>query len=52
MAINLFEIAQRQFDKAADVLKLSPAIRGLLREPMKELHFNRYGKMEFLHRLA
>ena len=46
MAINLFEIAQRQFDKAADVLKLSSGIRGFLREPMKELHFTIPVKMD------
>ncbi|MDP2953240.1 MAG: Glu/Leu/Phe/Val dehydrogenase dimerization domain-containing protein [Chloroflexota bacterium] len=33
-----FEIAQRQLDEAAKILKLEPGIHALLREPMRELH--------------
>ena len=38
-ALNPFEIAQRQFDEAAEHLGLDPAIRELLRWPMREFHF-------------
>ncbi len=37
--VNPFQIAQRQFDEAAALLGLSPAMHALLREPMQELHF-------------
>ncbi|MFB0535571.1 MAG: Glu/Leu/Phe/Val dehydrogenase [Anaerolineae bacterium] len=36
--LNPFEIAQRQLDEAAEVLKLEPGIHALLREPLRELH--------------
>jgi glutamate dehydrogenase (NAD(P)+) len=36
--LNPFEIAQRQLDEAAKVLKLEPGIHALLREPLRELH--------------
>jgi glutamate dehydrogenase (NAD(P)+) len=36
--LNPFEIAQRQLDEAAEVLKLEPGLRALLREPLRELH--------------
>jgi glutamate dehydrogenase (NAD(P)+) len=36
--LNPFKIAQRQFDEAAEILKLDPATRALLREPMREFH--------------
>ncbi len=35
---NPFEMAQAQFDKAADVLGLDPATRDLLRFPLREYH--------------
>ena len=40
-AINPWEIAQRQFDLAADHLNLDPGLRQVLREPRRELtvHF-------------
>ncbi len=38
-SLNPFEIAQRQFDEAADLLGLDPATRELLRWPMREFHF-------------
>lgn len=37
---NPFEMAQRQFDKVADYLGLDQATRDLLRNPMREYHFN------------
>ncbi len=37
-SINPFAIAQQQFDKAADILKLDPGLRAVLREPVRELH--------------
>jgi len=43
---NSFEIAQRQFDAAADLLDLSGALRAVLREPMRELHFTLPVKMD------
>ena len=36
---NSFEIAQAQFDKMADYLKLDAAMRELLRYPLREYHF-------------
>ena len=39
-AFNPFEMAQSQFDKAADVLELDAATRELLRNPMREYHFS------------
>ena len=33
---NPFEIAQRQFDEAAELLGLEPAMRAFLRQPMRE----------------
>jgi glutamate dehydrogenase (NAD(P)+) len=38
-SFNAFEMAQRQFDTAADLLELEPAVRDLLRNPMREYHF-------------
>ncbi len=35
---NPFTIAQEQFDKAADILKLDKASRVILRDPMREMH--------------
>lgn len=37
---NPFAMAQAQFDKAAEALGLDEATRALLREPMREYHFN------------
>ncbi len=44
--LNPFEIAQRQFDEAADLLGLDPATRELLRWPMREFHFQIPVKMD------
>lgn len=43
---NPFEIAQRQLDEAAAVLKLDPAIHELLRWPIRELHVTLPVKMD------
>ena len=45
-APNPFEIAQRQLDEAAEVLKLDPAIHELLRWPIRELHVTLPVKMD------
>ncbi|MBP1467111.1 Glu/Leu/Phe/Val dehydrogenase [Candidatus Chloroploca sp. M-50] len=37
---NLFTIAQRQFDRAADLLDLPANLRGILRVPQRELSVN------------
>ncbi len=37
---NPFRMAQEQFDKVADFLDLEEGARGLLRNPMREYHFN------------
>jgi len=39
-AYNPFLTAQKQFDKAADLLELNEAARELLRNPMREFHFS------------
>jgi len=39
-AYNAFLMAQQQFDKVADLLDLDTATRDLLRNPMREYHFN------------
>ncbi len=36
---NAFEMAQRQFDHVAELLKLDPQVREILRWPMREFHF-------------
>ena len=38
-AFNAFDMAQRQFDAVADKLQLDPAMRELLRWPLREYHF-------------
>lgn len=38
-SINAFEMAQRQFDHVAELLKLDPQVSELLRWPMREFHF-------------
>jgi glutamate dehydrogenase len=38
-AFNAFEIAQEQFDKVAAYLGLDPAMKDLLRFPLREYHF-------------
>jgi glutamate dehydrogenase len=35
-----FEVAQKQFDRAADLLNLGKAARDLLRNPLREFHFS------------
>jgi len=45
-SFNPFEMAQRQFDKAADYLKLDEGTRGLLRYPMREYHVSIPVKMD------
>lgn len=37
--INAFEMAQKQFDKVAELLKLDPQVREFLRWPMREFSF-------------
>ncbi len=37
---NPFDIAQKQFDRAADMLDLDQATRDLLRSPLREYHFS------------
>jgi len=39
-AFNPFEMAQAQFDKVADFIELDQGTRELLRNPMREYHFN------------
>ena len=39
-SFNAFAMAQAQFDKVADILNLDEATRELLRNPMREYHFN------------
>ncbi|MBU0711962.1 Glu/Leu/Phe/Val dehydrogenase [bacterium] len=39
-SFNAFEMAQAQFDKVADILELEQASRDILRNPMREYHFN------------
>lgn len=43
---NPFEIAQRQLDEAAAILKLDPAVHELLRWPIRELHVTLPVKMD------
>jgi glutamate dehydrogenase (NAD(P)+) len=38
-SINAFEMAQRQFDNVAELLKLDPQVREFLRWPMREFSF-------------
>jgi glutamate dehydrogenase (NAD(P)+) len=44
--LNPFEIAQRQLDEAAAILKLDPAVHELLRWPIRELHVTLPVKMD------
>ncbi|MCL2125466.1 MAG: Glu/Leu/Phe/Val dehydrogenase [Oscillospiraceae bacterium] len=46
MAYNPYENAQAQFDTVADSINLEQSARDLLREPMKEFHFNIPVKMD------
>ncbi len=39
-SFNAFEMAQSQFDRIADLLELDNGTRDLLRNPMREYHFN------------
>lgn len=39
-SFNAFEMAQKQFDSAADLLGLDQGTRDLLRNPMREYHFS------------
>lgn len=43
---NPFQIAQKQFDEAAELLQLEPAMRQLLRAPMREFAFTIPVKMD------
>jgi len=38
-SINAFEMAQRQFDNVAELLKLDPQVREMLRWPLREFSF-------------
>jgi glutamate dehydrogenase (NAD(P)+) len=40
MALSAFEVAQRQFDEAAEAMNLEPAMREVLRVPQRELIAN------------
>jgi glutamate dehydrogenase (NAD(P)+) len=40
MAVSAFEVAQRQFDEAAEAMGLDPAMREVLRLPQRELTVN------------
>ncbi len=40
ISYNPFEIAQKQFDHAAEMLDLDQATKDLLRSPMREFHFS------------
>jgi glutamate dehydrogenase (NAD(P)+) len=40
MAISAFDVAQRQFDEAAEAMNLDPAMREVLRVPQRELITN------------
>ena len=40
VAYNPFQTAQKQFDRAADLLELNQATRDLLRNPIREFHFS------------
>jgi glutamate dehydrogenase (NAD(P)+) len=44
--LNSFDVAQAQFDEAAELLSLDPAVRALLREPVRELHVTLSIKMD------
>ena len=44
---NPFEVAQKQFDRAADLLELDKASRDLLRNPLREYH-----QMQFLEDIS
>jgi glutamate dehydrogenase (NAD(P)+) len=37
---NAFEMAQKQFDRVAEMLELDQATRDLLRQPLREYHFS------------
>ncbi|RPJ36377.1 MAG: glutamate dehydrogenase, partial [Chloroflexi bacterium] len=39
VSTNAFEMAQRQFDHVARLLKLDPQVAEILRWPMREFHF-------------
>lgn len=39
-SFNAFEMAQKQFDNAAEILELDQTTRDLLRNPMREYHFS------------
>ena len=45
-SLNPFEIAQRQLDACADILKLDPGVRAILRVPMREIHISIPIKMD------
>lgn len=45
-SFNAFEMAQKQFDKIADLLNLDPGARNLLRQPLREYHFSIPVKMD------
>ncbi len=44
--LNPFDIAQRQLDAAAEILKLDPAMHAFLRQPLRELHVTLPVKMD------
>lgn len=44
--LNPFKIAQKQLDKAAEIMRLDPGIHAVLREPSRELHVSIPVKMD------
>ncbi|MFA5367832.1 MAG: Glu/Leu/Phe/Val dehydrogenase [Dehalococcoidia bacterium] len=44
--INPFEVAKQQIDACADILKLEPHVREMLKTPMRELHFTMPVRMD------
>ncbi|MFA5374821.1 MAG: Glu/Leu/Phe/Val dehydrogenase [Dehalococcoidia bacterium] len=44
--INPFEVARQQIDACADILKLEPHVREMLKTPMRELHFTMPVRMD------
>jgi len=43
---NPYAAAQEQFDRVADIIDLDPAVRQLLRQPQREIHFTIPVKMD------
>jgi glutamate dehydrogenase (NAD(P)+) len=48
-AFNAFDMAQKQFDRVAELLDLDQATRDLLRQPLREYHFSLPVRMDDGH---